>query len=334
MSMLKTIALDLHQINALPLQRRSMFGLAISTGFLAACGGGSDAVVTGPATPAVVPKNINTAAKAVVDRFSATAGHLMVRTPTNGLPAANAPINFDNAPFITLGLDRTGAGVKYYNFDVQSTTPDDIYVFFKSGATAPLVGQNNIIPTIPGDSGYNDFWVVNKVTVPDNYVPNSLTSEAEVLASKYPVIKTTTIVNCPVVPFGSTAAKSKALGAASSLTLGWYKGQAVAYFNFDEAAMTATAAGMVAVDDIYVTFNVDPNPANAASGPASGFKVEAGTMKTHNVLASLPGDVDYSPLWAVSFLPNASFAMASDLASALTLSPTSAGATVNCPVVV
>jgi hypothetical protein len=333
MNMLKKIALDLNQIDAMPLQRRSILGLAITTSFLAACGGGNDAVVTAPTIPVAVSKNINTATKTAVDRFSAAAGHLMVRTSTNGLPVANAPINFDVAPFITLGLDRTGAGVKYYNFDVQPTTPDDIYVFFKSGATTPLVGQNNIIPTIPGDSGYNDFWVVNKVTVPDNYVPNSLTSEAEVLASKYPVVKTTTIVNCPVVPFGSTAAKSKTLGVASAITLGWYKGQAVAYFNFDEAAIVATATGMVPVDDIYVTFNIDPS-ANPASGPASGFKVEPGTMQTHNVLASLPGDVDYSPLWAVSFLPGASFATASDLASALTLNPTSAGATVNCPVVV
>ena len=136
----------------------------------------------------------------------------MVRNSTNGLPTANSAINYDNAPFITQGLDKAGAIVKYYNFDVQSTTPDDIYVFFKAGATTPILGQNNIIPTIPGEVGYNDFWIVNKVTVPDNYVPNSLTSETEVLASGYSITKTTTIVNCPVVPFGSTASKSKTAG--------------------------------------------------------------------------------------------------------------------------
>ena len=34
--------------------------------------------------------DINTAEKVSVDRFSATAGHLMVRDANNGLPAANA----------------------------------------------------------------------------------------------------------------------------------------------------------------------------------------------------------------------------------------------------
>jgi hypothetical protein len=74
-------------------------------------------------------KDINTATKVSVDRFSVTAGKLMVRTATNGLPVANAPINFDNQPFITTGFDRTGAIVKYYNFDVQSITPED-FMFF------------------------------------------------------------------------------------------------------------------------------------------------------------------------------------------------------------
>lgn len=312
-----------NEATALLISRRTVLGLAVSTGMVAACGGGSNAVA----------RNINTATKVSVDRFSAAAGHLQVRTATNGLPAANAPVSFDAQPFITNGLDRTGATVSYYNFDVQSTTPDDIYVFFKKGATTPLVGQNNIIPTIPGDVGYSDFWLVNKVMVPDDYIPNSLTSEAEVLASGYPVTKTTSIVNCPVVPFGSTAARSKTKGAASVLTLGWYKNQAVAYFSFEEAALATTAAGKVPTDDIYVTFNINPDPANPASGPASGFKVETGTLQTHNVIASIPGDIDYSPLWAVSFLNNSHFSMVSNLLTAEASMPMPAGANVNCPVV-
>ncbi len=285
-------------------------------------------------TTPVTGKDINTAEKVVVDRFSAAAGHLMVRTATNGLPASNAAVNFDNPPFITTGLDRTGAIAKYYNFDVQPTLPEDIFVFFRNGATTPIAGQNNIIPSIPGEAGYNDFWLVNKVTVPDNYVPNSLTSEAEVLASGYPVTKTNIVVNCPVVPFGSTAAKSKSAGTPSVLTLGWYKGKSVAYFNFDEAGITATSSGMVPTDDIYVMFNIDPSGTNPASGPASGFKTEAvNTMQTHNVLASLPGDADYSPLWRVSFLSNSHFNMISNLVTAEAAMPMPAGANVNCPVV-
>ncbi len=279
-------------------------------------------------TPAVVTgKDINTATKASIDRFSAIAGHLMVRTASNGLPAANAAVNFDVAPFITQGLDRTGAVVKYYNFDVHPTQPDDIYVFFKSGATTPVSGQNNVIPTIPGDTGYNDFWLVNKVTVPDNYVANSLTSEAEVLASGYTVTKTGSIVNCPVVPYGSVAAKSFTAGTSSALIYCWYKSMAVAYFNFGEAEINTTASGMVPLSTIYVMFN------DNAAGPSSGFKVETGTMQAHNVLATIPTDAGYSSLWDVNVIDNANFAGVTNLATATSFPSTPAGATVNCPVV-
>ncbi|PDS23784.1 hypothetical protein [Flavobacterium branchiophilum] len=278
-------------------------------------------------TKPVTGKDINTATKASVDRFSSAAGHLMVRTATNGLPAANAAINFDSEPFITTGLDRTGAVVKYYNFDVQPTTPDDIYVFFKADGTQVL-GQNNIIPTIPGDAGYNDFWLVNKVTVPSGYVANSLTSESEVLASGYAITKTTSIANCPVVPFGSTASKSFTAGTASALTLGWYKGQAVAYFNFGEKAIATTTAGLVPVSPIYVMFN------DNVAGPASGFKTEtANSNQTHNVLATIPSDASYSPLWSVRVIDNVNFNAVTNLATATGFTSTPAGATVNCPIV-
>jgi hypothetical protein len=270
---------------------------------------------------------------AKVDRFSAVAGHLFVRNETNDLPASNKPIYFDREPFITKGLDRTGAIVKYYNFDVQPTSPDDIYVFFKEGSSTPVRGQINVIPTIPGDAGYNDFWVVNKVTVPNNYIPNSLRSESQILASGYKITKTTKIVNCPVVPFGSVANKSKISGVRTPLTIGWYKGKFVAYFQFDEAEITATASGMIPTDDIYVMFNIDPSPTNPASGPASGFKTVQGTTQTHNVLASLPGDSDYTPLWRVDVISNVNFDLVKNLMTAESLPSSPAGANVNCPVV-
>jgi len=271
-------------------------------------------------------KDINTAERVSVDRFSSTAGHLMVRTATNGLPAANAAINMDVAPFITKGLARTGALTEYYNFDVQPSTPIDIYVFFKSGGAA-VTGQNNVINAIPGDAGYSDFWLVNKVTVPDDYVPNSLTSREEILASGYAIQRTNMIVNCPVVPFGSTASK-KFGGGSQTLTLGWYKGKAVAYFDFEEKALTATGTGEVPVSPIYVMFN------DNAAGPESGFKTETGTAQTHNVIATVPADGGYSPLWKVVVLDNSAFANVNNLmtATAATVLIPNAGL-VNCPVV-
>ena len=268
-------------------------------------------------------KDITTAPKVSVDRFSTAAGHLMVRSASNGLPAANAAINFDVAPFITHGLDRTGAHTMYYNFDVHPNTPDAIYVFFKAGATSPIAGQNNVINSLPGDPTYNDFWQVNKVTVPDSYVPNTLTNETAILASGYPISVTNMIVNCPVVPFGTTAAKSGTAGTASALTNGWYKDSAVAYFEFNEASITASN-NLVPTSPIYVMF------ANNAS-PAVGFKVEPGTAQTHNVLATIPTDASYSPLWNVNVIDTSHFSSISSLASAQSFTSTPAGALVNCP---
>jgi hypothetical protein len=281
----------------------------------------------------ITPKDPNTAEVVSVDRFSATTGHLQVRTATNGLPAANAAVNFDQAPFITKGFTPSGQLTEYYNFDVQSTRPDDIYVFFKNGSTTQIAGQINVIPTIPGDAGYSDFWIINKVIVPDNYVPNTLTSEAEILASGYTITKTTTIVNCPVVPKNSTAAKRFNSSEDASLTKGWYKGKVVFYFNFfEKATINATAAGLVPVSPIYVTFTINPNLPNG--GPASGFKMVAGSEQTHNVIGTIPTDAGYSPLWNVRAYDNAAFGSVSNLSTAIAapLLVPDAG-NVNCPVV-
>lgn len=273
-------------------------------------------------------KNPDTATKVSVDRFSATAGHLMVRDATNGLPAANAAINFDVAPFITTGYSPTGAVTKYYNFDVMSTTPDPIYVLFKEGETTPVAGQLNIVNTIPGDVGYNDFWIMNKVTVPSNYVANVVTSYDEIISRGYTITPTTNIINCPVVPEGSTAATIFG-GGSNAITRGWYKGMLCHYFSFEEKALTAVG-GLVPTSPIYVTFNVNP----PAGGPPTGFVVEAGTMQTHNVVATTPASTTYSPLWEVSIYDNANFSSVNNLSSAQAATQlVPSAALVNCPTV-
>jgi hypothetical protein len=273
--------------------------------------------------------DVNSAEKVSVDRFSATAGHLMVRDATNGLPAANAPINFDEAPFITKGKGPAGENVEYYNFDVQPVASAPIYVLFKEGSTSPVPGQLNIINVLPGEAGYNDFWLVNKVTVPADYQANEVASFDEIQARGYPVEVTTNIVNCPVVPEGSTATKRLG-GGTADLIQGWYKEKIVAYFTFEEKALTASG-GNVPISPIYVCFNI--NADEAGGGPPSGFKVEPGTMQTHNVVATIPSSGGYSPLWLVSAYDNSEFEDVSDLSTAQSVNSMNLGATVNCPVV-
>jgi hypothetical protein len=276
-----------------------------------------------------VGKDITTAPHAYIDRFSSAFGHIFVRTATNGLPAANAPINMDVAPFITHGLNPDGTPTTYYNFDVLPVTPVPIYVFFaQSAPTVELTAQNHVIPVKPGDAGYNDFWVVNKVMVPDNYVPNSLTNVTAILNSGYPIVATNQIVNCPVVPYGSAAALTYGSNAPQSLVTGWYRDSTVVYFNFDEAKtpLTLNSANQVPTPPIYVFFanNTDPS---------MGFATVTGSTQTHNVISVNPTQAGYSPLWNVNKIDISNFSNVSNLATALALPSTAVGATVNCPVV-
>src|SRR5262249_31796483 len=81
---------------------------------------------------ATTPADPDKAPIASVDRFSEKAAHLQLRTPENHLPGPNQPVDFDSGPFITQGLSpRTGMSVRYYNFDVQTTTPVPVYVLYR-----------------------------------------------------------------------------------------------------------------------------------------------------------------------------------------------------------
>ena len=270
------------------------------------------------------------AERASIDRFSAGAGHLQMRDAMNHLPGPNEAVDFDKGPFVTTGLGPHGETVMYYNFDVQPTTPAPIYVLFKKGEISPIAGQLNIVDVIPGDPGYNDFWQINKVTVPADYTPNSIGSFQALKAAGFPVTKTNMIVNCPIVPDGSTATH-RLNGNDTGLHEGWYRNKIVTYFNFVEAPLMTTPDGMVPVSPIFVTFNVNPGMANG--GPASGFKMAAMSMQTHNVVATLPGDKGYSPLWSVSPYDNMYFDKVMKLDSVMDSMVLAQGvANVNCPI--
>lgn len=297
--------------------------LALVALALAACGEDG----SGPR----IPRDPDTAPRVSVDRFSAAAGNLFVRTSSNGLPAANAPINFDQAPFVTQGFGPNGELATYYNFDAQPVAPAPIFVLFRQGESTPVAGQLNIIDVIPGDEGYNDFWQVVRVTVPSDYVANTATSLEDLVAAGYSMQETTMLVNCPVVPAGSTAGLRLG-GGSAALIRGWYKDQVVLYFSFEERALTTTAQGEVPLSPIYVTFNI--NPGQPGGGPASGFKTEPGTSQTHNVVATLPSEATYAPLWTVNIYDNSVFDGVGDLATAQGAPLLVAGAAlVNCPVV-
>ncbi len=280
-----------------------------------------------------MPKDPDNAEEVSVDRFSDDAATLMKRSENPGLPEANEPIDYDQAPFITKGLGPDGQTVEYYNFDVQSTETAPIFVLFREGESTPVEDQLNIIDVIPGEPGYNDFWHVHKVTVPEDYEANVVTSKAEIDEMGFPIEATDILVNCPVVPEGSTADKRFGSGN-NGLIRGWYEGMVVYYFAFEEKDLSPTSSGTVPLSPIYVAFNINPDPDDPDSGPASGFMTEADSDQTHNVVATIPTDNNYSPFWMVNVYDNADFDQVSDLSSATSANILANGvANVNCPIV-
>lgn len=271
------------------------------------------------------------AERAEIDRFSKDAGTLMVRSEENGLPGPDEPVDFDQAPFITRGLGPDGKTVEYYNFDVQPTAPAPIYAFVDESGD-PVDDQLNVVGVIPGDEGYNDFWQVHRVVVPDDYEANTVTSVDGITDSGYDIQPTDVIKNCPVVPEGSTATNH--FGDAHDeppVAQGWYDGQLVDYFLFEEDSLK-TSDSEIPLSPIYVSFNV--NPGQDGGGPPSGFMTEDESNQTHNVVATTPGDAAYSPLWMVNIYDNADFGDVSDLETATDANILAEGAaTVNCPIV-
>ncbi|MFT3698982.1 MAG: hypothetical protein QM831_37900 [Kofleriaceae bacterium] len=247
----------------------------------------------------------------VIDRFSAAAGHLMVRGEKK-LPEAGAPIDFDHPPFITQALGPDGGIVRYYNFDVQSDQPATLYRP-THGKREAIPGALDIVDVIPGDHGYSDFFQIVWVTIPDGVTPKS----ASELAS-YPQDREEHIIDCPVVPHGSTAKEGNGVAPAVPTTL-WYRGQPIDCLRFGDPL--PAAGTKVPTSPIYVTFAHEQ------------FKTVDGSVQTHNVVLSVPGDTDYSPLWDVHIYDERAFDLVRDAATAQKARLVKPGPLVNCPVV-
>src|SRR5262245_18569745 len=112
------------------------------------------AVVSGYARAALQSKDPDQAPIAAVDRFSDKAATIQMRTADSHLPGPNEQVDFDTGPFITQGLSpSTGKPVRYYNFDIQGTTPAPVYVLYREGEDKTVADQLDIIDTLPGDKG-------------------------------------------------------------------------------------------------------------------------------------------------------------------------------------
>ena len=272
---------------------------------------------------------IRDANPAEVDRFSSEAGALMVRSSNSELPGANEPVDFDQAPFLGEGLAPDGTLASYYSFDVSVEAVARVYLLV-DGDGEPIEHQLPLIEALPGQDGYSDLRAVTRVTVPDDYDANTLTSVSDVEDSGFDLDETNEVWNMPVVPDGSRAAKRHPEATSDELHYAWLDGELAPHFLFDEAPIEAFA-GNAPTAYIFVAFNI--NPDEEGGGPPSGFVAEPNGT-THNVVEFLPGDSGYSPLWKVLVYDSAAAESVTDLESAQAAPVIALPASfVNCPVV-
>ena len=89
-----------------------------------------------------------------------------------------------------LGFSPTGEPTLYYHLDVQSTTPAPVYILYRDGEDRPVQNQLDVIDTLPGEQGYNDFQQVWKVWAPKDYVANTITDASMLQQAGYKMEKT------------------------------------------------------------------------------------------------------------------------------------------------
>lgn len=272
---------------------------------LAACGH--------PAAP-VPPGGIS------IDRFSSNAGHLLVRSPDNQLPGPDQPIDLDRPPFLTQGLGPDGSIVRYHNFDVQPDEPALRYRIVRAGTHDPIAGQPDVVDVIPGDPGYSDFWRLAYVDAPADFAPGSIT-RADQLRGLATTLDARAL-DCPIVPRGTTSHAAHGVAPPEPQEL-FYRGERVVCLAFGDPL--ALDDGRVPTSPIYVTF--------ARPGAFRTESAGGATPQTHNVVLSVPGDADYSPLWAVHIYDPAAFDRVHDEASAIAAPQLKDGPHVNCPVI-
>ena len=155
-----------------------------------------------------------------------------------------------------------------YGPNPDITAPIYVLITGTDGEGNPqfVQGQNNIIDVVPGDEGYSDFWRVNLVTVPQDYVPNTFKSAAGVQASGYPINMTDIVVNCPVVSV-DTAMPAVTIGSPSEgATLSPGDSQvsiSVSNFNIVDKLGQDTVAG-----EGHVHYYLDVDPPTTPGQPA------------------------------------------------------------------
>ena len=242
-----------------------------------------------------------------IDRFSDTAGTFFKRSEQPGLPAADEPIDFDDA-FILRSLGPAGEPIAQYHLDVKPSAPALVYVAVDSRGDV-IPGQLPVFDEIPGDAAYNDLRRIVEVEVERDYRPNAVTSWATMVAAGYDTVMTNSVMHCVMVPDGSTARQRITAGVSVELQDGWYRDEIVKYLLFESVGSTGSS---LSTPIMYAFLQNDTDLSEGFAVDADGF--------THNVISLLPGQEGYSPLWALTLFKLEAFERVFDNPSAVTQS--------------
>lgn len=228
-----------------------------------------------------------------VDRFGDSAGVFFQRSLTPSLPAADEPIDFD-ALFLHRALGPNEETIEFYHFDVRSRVPSKIFVLLDRRGD-PIPAQLPIFDEIPGDAGYNDLRQVVEVSVTDrDYRANSITSLADIELAELDTTHTDEVMNCVMVPDGSSATRRFDPLDATGLQDGWYRDKVVRYLLFEHSRSTTAIDFSGAEITAPVMYSFLDNDTNINDG----FALDADGA-THNVVTRLPTEEGYAPLWAL-----------------------------------
>jgi hypothetical protein len=120
-----------------------------------------------------------------------------------GAVTAGAAMHPDRKPQIA-GFFR-GTVIHYFDFGPVKLQAGNRLAPIWAVTNGPKA-QHNIVDTVPGQTDYSPLWQVNKVTWKSSATPRVLRSAADVRraekAGEVTVVKTATVVNCPVLGFG------------------------------------------------------------------------------------------------------------------------------------
>lgn len=248
--------------------------------------------------------------QAEVDRFSDAAGSFFRRSENPALPEPDEAIDLD-ALFLHRGLGPNGEAIEFYHLDIHPTQPAPVYILVDRRGDA-IAGQLPIFDALPGDASYSDLKQVWEVAITDRlYSPNTLTSLQAIEDQGLEAIETGDILNCVMVPAGSSATRRYGSGDATALQSGWVRDQLIRYFLFEgpqSNAQVAFESGEISAPLMYGFFDNDEDF-------TGGFAVDD-EGNTHNVVTRLPGQEGYAPLWAVRIFLLDAFDRVVDVATA------------------